>query len=155
MALRLADIGSPEVKIGQLKPANESSSANPAGSFRFKVTAHSGSCPAIPLMSENRSPSSGIRGHVPPEPPVTFKRNQRSTWSGIRSSGREAGVAATYDSDIALCGQCDGRGGRARYRLPPIGLALIVGSKQRVVHRCLPAEFVMWNAELTCATGRP
>src|ERR1022692_1919228 len=36
-------------------------------------------------MDENRSPSSGIRGHVPPEPPVTFKRNQRSTWSGIRT----------------------------------------------------------------------
>jgi hypothetical protein len=36
-------------------------------------------------MAKNRSPSNGIRGHVPPERPVTFKRNQRSTWSGIRS----------------------------------------------------------------------
>src|SRR5271155_6078326 len=34
-------------------------------------------------MVPNRSPSSGNRGHVPPERPVTFLRNSRSRWAGI------------------------------------------------------------------------
>ena len=41
MPLRLAGIGSPEVKIGQLSQENVSSSANSA-SFRANVTDHSG-----------------------------------------------------------------------------------------------------------------
>src|SRR5579863_7442173 len=43
-------------------------------------------------MAENRSPSITMGGHVRPERPVTFKRNQRSNSSGIRtssSSGKE------------------------------------------------------------------
>ena len=39
----------------------------------------------IPARAENRSPSSRIGGHVRSERPVTFNRNQRSTWPGIRS----------------------------------------------------------------------
>ena len=39
-------------------------------------------------MAQNRSPSSGNRGHVPPERPVTFNRNQRSGWSGILNKPR-------------------------------------------------------------------
>ncbi len=35
-------------------------------------------------IAQNRSPSSGTSGHVRPERPVTFRRNQRSQWSGIR-----------------------------------------------------------------------
>jgi hypothetical protein len=34
--------------------------------------------------AENRSPSIGMRGHVRPERPVTFKRNQRSNSPGKR-----------------------------------------------------------------------
>ncbi len=39
----------------------------------------------MPAEAENRSPSIGIVGHVGPERPVTFKRKQRSTSSGIRT----------------------------------------------------------------------
>lgn len=41
----------------------------------------------IPATAEDRSPSIGIGGHVRSERPVTFKRNQQSTWSGIRTQG--------------------------------------------------------------------
>src|ERR1700736_2008878 len=36
-------------------------------------------------MAKNRSPSIRIGGHVRSERPVTFKRNQRSKWCGIRT----------------------------------------------------------------------
>jgi len=37
------------------------------------------------MVRNDRSRSSGIRGHVPPESSVTFARNPRSRWSGIRT----------------------------------------------------------------------
>lgn len=40
------------------------------------VTGHSG-------QGQNRSRWTGIRGHDPPESPVTFGRNRRSRWTGI------------------------------------------------------------------------
>jgi hypothetical protein len=47
-------------------------------------------------MAQNRSPSSGNRGHVPPERPVTFSRKGRS-----RSAGIGGHVAPEYSALLA------------------------------------------------------
>jgi hypothetical protein len=52
--------------------------------FRLIVTGDSAPRPLIPAAARSRSRSIGIRGHVPPEFPVTFDRNPWSRWSGIR-----------------------------------------------------------------------
>jgi hypothetical protein len=49
-------------------------------------------------MAENRSPSSGNRGHVRPERPVTFLRNSRSRLTGIGGHvAPEYSVTGPYD----------------------------------------------------------
>jgi outer membrane receptor protein involved in Fe transport len=52
-------------------------------------------------MVQNRSPSSGNRGHVPPERPVTFLRNGRSRWAGIGGHNRPEYSDTTGTSGIA------------------------------------------------------
>src|ERR1017187_3071483 len=82
MALRWAGIGSP-VKIGQLKPASSSSSADPADhipieadrGFRI-VTAYSGlGRKSVNFEQNPRSASSRITGQVRSESAVKFVRN--------------------------------------------------------------------------------
>src|ERR1017187_3561893 len=86
MALRWAGIGSP-VKIGQLKPASSSSSADPADhipieadrAFRI-VTAHSGlGRKSVNFEQNPRSASSRITGHVRSESAVNLVRNTHAT----------------------------------------------------------------------------
>src|ERR1017187_11011675 len=86
MALRWAGIGSP-VKIGQLKPASSSSSADPADhipieadrGFRI-VTAHSGlGRKSVNFEQNPRSASSRITGHVRSESAVNLVRNTHNT----------------------------------------------------------------------------
>jgi exosortase/archaeosortase family protein len=45
-------------------------------------------------MPENRSPSIRMGGHVRSERPVTFKRNQRSNWAGIRNLRRQRSLTS-------------------------------------------------------------
>src|ERR1035441_7136476 len=47
-------------------------------------------------MAENRSTSSRILGQLPPESPVTFDQNQRSTWSGILSGDVQRYVRSSF-----------------------------------------------------------
>jgi hypothetical protein len=82
MALRLAGIGSPRVKIGQLSQENVSSSANSA-SFRPNVTDHSGIMTgdsghgrkSVTFNQNGRSRSVGTTGHVQSESAVKMGRN--------------------------------------------------------------------------------
>jgi hypothetical protein len=82
MALRLAGIGSPEVKIGQLSQENVSSNANPAA-FRANVTGHSGIVTddsgrgqkSVSFDQNRRSRSVGTTGHVQTESAVNLVRN--------------------------------------------------------------------------------
>jgi hypothetical protein len=83
MALRLAGIGSPEEKIGQLSQENVSSSANTV-SFRANVTGYSG------IVTGDSGRSRKI-GHLQSESAVTFGRNNRS-----RSNGISGQIGAEY-----------------------------------------------------------
>jgi len=83
MALRLAGIGSPEEKIGQLSQENVSSSANTV-SFRANVTGYSG------IVTGDSGLSRKI-GHLQSESAVTFGRNNRS-----RSNGISGQIGAEY-----------------------------------------------------------
>jgi len=88
MALRLAGIGSPEEKIGQLSQENVSSSANTV-SFRANVTGYSG------IVTGDSGRSRKI-GHLQSESAVTFGRNNRSRSNGI-SGQIGASCAAEHD----------------------------------------------------------
>src|ERR1039457_855586 len=97
MALRWAGIGSP-VKIGQLKPASSSSSADPADhipieadrGFRI-VTAHSGPGRKSVNFEQNpRSASSRITGHVRSESAVNLVRNTHFIERNARSTSARA-----------------------------------------------------------------
>jgi hypothetical protein len=92
MALRLAGIGSPEEKIGQLSQENVSSSANTV-SFRANVTGYSG------IVTGDSGRSRKI-GHLQSESAVTFGRNNRSRSNGI--SGQIGAEYAQSEADQAL-----------------------------------------------------
>src|ERR1017187_9060022 len=93
MALRWAGIGSP-VKIGQLKPASSSSSADPADHIPIEadrgsriVTAHSGlGRKSVNFEQNPRSASSRITGHVRSESAVNLVRNTQY-WSKRMANG--------------------------------------------------------------------
>jgi hypothetical protein len=85
MALRLAGIGSPEEKIGQLSQENVSSSANTV-SFRANVTGYSG------IVTGDSGRSRKI-GHLQSESAVTFGRNNRSHSNGISGQIRPSRAA--------------------------------------------------------------
>jgi Gamma-glutamyltranspeptidase len=82
MALRLAGIGSPGQKIGQLSQKNVSSSEN-SGSFRPNVTDDSGIVTgdsghgrkSVTFNQNGRSRSVGTTGHVQSESAVKLPRN--------------------------------------------------------------------------------
>ena len=80
---------SPRTKSGSLA-SGQGSSADPAGSFRGeRDRGFRDRDRRFRAQAQNRSPSSGMSGHVRPERPVTFSRNQRSRWSGIRMVVRQ------------------------------------------------------------------
>ena len=107
MALRLAGIGSPEVKSGQLSQENISSSANSA-SFRTNVTGHSGivtehsgqSRKSVTFNQNRRSRSVGTTGHVQTELAVNMVRNTQN-WRSMAARPKFEGIESGSDSAIS------------------------------------------------------